>query len=445
MRFWPETACLPCCLQHNVIVRFRANAWAVILTLLLVGCASPRQQTPPVWSDLNSVVPAGPVFPVAGPVEAPSPAPLKLPAPTSAPITQATETWVPVQCWTRANGFGAPIRLAGSPLPSYALQSTNGVFVLHTGSRVAQWDGVELRLGFAPESIDGQPYVRSLDLNTSIQPLLQGESIPASSVSPVIVIDPGHGGENSGTKSVLGNHYEKEFTLDWALRLQSVLAANNCKVFLTRSNDSDLALSNRVAFADQHKADVFLSLHFNSAAPNEVEAGLETYCLTPAGMPSSLTRGFSDEVHQSFPNNGFDAQNLLLALRVHRALLQVNGHRDRGVRRARFLGVLRGQQRPAILVEGGYLSNPQEARLIADPAYRQKLAEAVAKALLSKVNVTGFLALGGQASEFQRKPAVMPIADKVTNPRAEIATPSHNAGDAEPKDQGGEATEPTAQ
>ena len=288
-----------------------------------------------------------------------------------------------MQRWLHANGPGTLARLSSPPYPAYALQTTNGAFVIHTGSQLSQWDGTELRLGFAPQLIDGQPYVHSLDLAKTIQPLVHGEGLALGS-SPIIVIDPGHGGENPGTKSVLGSHYEKEFTLDWALRLQALLQVNNCKVFLTRSTDIDLALSNRVAFAAQHKADLFISLHFNSAAPNESEAGLETYCLTPMGMPSSLTREYADEVRETFPNNAYDVQNLLLALRVHRALLQVNGHHDRGIRRARFPGVLRGQQRAAILVEGGYLSNPQEAHWIADPAYRQKLAEAVAKALLPK-------------------------------------------------------------
>jgi N-acetylmuramoyl-L-alanine amidase len=100
-----------------------------------------------------------------------------------------------------------------------------------------------------------------------------------------------------------------------------------------------------------------------------------------------VTRGYNDDAALAFPNNAFDAQNVQFALQVHRALLQVNGRHDRGLRRARYLGVLRGQNRPAILVEGGYLSNPREARLIADPAYREKLAEAVAQALAMKSEV----------------------------------------------------------
>ena len=98
-------------------------------------------------------------------------------------------------------------------------------------------------------------------------------------------------------------------------------------------------------------------------------------------MASGVTRGYQDDPALVFPNNAFDAENLLVASWVHRSLLQVNGRHDRGVRRARYLGVLRGQKRPAILIEGGYLSNPLEARRIADPAYRQRMAEVVAKAL----------------------------------------------------------------
>jgi N-acetylmuramoyl-L-alanine amidase len=269
-------------------------------------------------------------------------------------------------------------------VPGCALSTTNGALILHAGSQVAYWDGLELRLGFAPQMLNGQPCLHILDLKKSLEPLIGGGPISCLGSSTTIVIDPGHGGEDSGTRSVLDQRLEKEFTLDWARRLGSLLATNGWQVFLTRNRDMDLSLSNRVAFAGARQADLFLSLHFNSAAPDRLQAGLETYCLTPTGMPSTVTRGYGDDPAQAFPNNAFDAQNLQVAMRVHGALLQVNGRRDRGVRRARYLGVLRGQNRPAILVEGGYLSNPQEARRIADPAYRQKLAEAVARSLMEE-------------------------------------------------------------
>jgi N-acetylmuramoyl-L-alanine amidase len=261
------------------------------------------------------------------------------------------------------------------------VRATNGTFTCRAGSQIAHWAGIELRLGFAPQWIDRQPYLHALDLKKTLQPLLAGVPLTCSNSKPVLVLDPGHGGEDAGARSVLGHDWEKQFTLDWARRVQLLLATNGWQVFLTRDNDCELSLSNRVAFAQLHRADLFLSLHFNSAPADPAQAGLETYCLTPAGMPSSITRGYDDDPALVFPNNAYDTQNLLLALRLHQTLLQANGNLDRGVRRARFLSVLRTQQRPAVLVEGGYLSNRREARLIADPAYRQKLAEAVARGL----------------------------------------------------------------
>jgi N-acetylmuramoyl-L-alanine amidase len=101
-------------------------------------------------------------------------------------------------------------------------------------------------------------------------------------------------------------------------------------------------------------------------------------------MPSTLKRGYVDDASLTFANNSFDAQNFLFALRLHRSLVKATGEQDRGVRRARFQAVLRGQNRPAILIEGGYLSNPREARRIADAAFREQLAETVAQALVEK-------------------------------------------------------------
>jgi len=200
-------------------------------------------------------------------------------------------------------------------------------------------------------------------------------------VNRVIVIDPGHGGDDPGAVSVVDGRFEKQFTLDMALRLAPLLMAEGWQVFLTRTNDVAVSLAGRVAFAESHKADLFVSLHFNSSAPDQTAAGLTTFCLTPTGMASTLTRDFSDDVTLVFPNNKHDVENWEYAFKAHRALLDTHLLADRGMQHARFMGVLRGQNRPSILIEGGYLSNPTEARQIADPAFRQKFAEALAKGL----------------------------------------------------------------
>jgi N-acetylmuramoyl-L-alanine amidase len=108
---------------------------------------------------------------------------------------------------------------------------------------------------------------------------------------------------------------------------------------------------------------------------------MEIYCLTPTGMPSTLTRNYDDFWTDHYPNNYFDAANLELAARLQAALLHATGEEDRGIRRARFMSVLQGQKCPAVLIEGGFLSNPAEARKIENPQFRQQLAEGVANAL----------------------------------------------------------------
>ena len=288
-------------------------------------------------------------------------------------------TWIHLGRWAEANQLGLLTNLHSSIAPTYALTTPEGMFVLRTGSLLARWAGLELRLGYAPQMIGGEPFLHTLDLQKSLIPLLSSTPAPATS-NRVIVIDPGHGGMDSGTRSTLPGKFEKDYTLDWAKRLKALLEPAGWTVFLTRTNDVEVSLPARVEFADARKADLFLSLHFNASTGSE-HSGIETYSTTPTGMPSSVTRDYEDNVTMAFPNNRFDAQNLQLAVRLHREVLSATGGQDRGVRHARFLAALRGQNRPAVLIEGGYLSNPTEAKLINTPEHRQKLAEAVAKAL----------------------------------------------------------------
>lgn len=281
-----------------------------------------------------------------------------------------------MQTWAAQMGLSAPVRVSQT---AFQIKSTVGVFQVAVGSHIANWNGCKFHLGFAPAATNGMPFIHSLDAEKNLTPLLQ-VNLPVPRGRGVIVLDPGHGGNEVGTKSTLGNFFEKDYTLDWARRLKPLLEARGWRVVLTRTNDRNVELSERVLIAEQQQADLFISLHLNAAA-GAGAAGLETYCLTPAGMASTLTRNYPDPVNIALPGNVRDFENMRLAMRVHRSLLQNVGMPDRGVQHARFMAVLKTQQRPAILIEGGYLSDRHEAKLLASPDYRQKLALAVAKAL----------------------------------------------------------------
>jgi len=360
-------------------------ALLTVLVLAIAGCSTPPRAITvthfpgdgPATNSLSvtdrpaaAFVPTAETPPASFPVAVPVPA--EVAAPLATPDTNVVSTPhppVPAEpavstSWIRADQWAA---LHSSPLPT-----------LRAGSKQMKVQGVNCLLGFEPAWSGGALVLHPLDVSKNLDPLL--ESGPLWS-RRTVVIDAGHGGINAGTRAITGNRFEKEFSLDWARRLKPLLEARGWKVTLTRTNDVDLTLSNRVQIAEAVGADLFLSLHFNSSFPSQAAAGLETYCLTPQGMPSNLVRQYSDDPEAHFPNNRHDSRNLRLALRVQKAVLAATGAKDRGVRRARFMDVLRGQNRPAVLIEGGYLSNPEEARKIESPEYRQKLALGVARAL----------------------------------------------------------------
>ena len=352
---------------------------------------SPRtgHSPPPDWQAGEDAPP--PLIPGAPDIPLPS---ASLPPPISStngvggqnaalgrPGNGVAQTWVSTRRWALDNGLREPRAVPVGSGTGYALSTAHGEFVFKPGSLSAYWDGLELRLGYAPQLSSGDVFLHFLDVRKTLETLAQGLAV-TTSANRTVVIDPGHGGKNTGSRSVLDGRQEKEFTLDWALRLAPLLEQRGWRVFLTRTNDVDVSLPDRVAIAEKQRADLFLSLHFNvPGSASREPVGLETYVLTPTGMPSSITRGYADEIRQVYPNNAFDADNLRYAVRLHKELLTVNGNNDRGVRHARFTGVLRGHNRPAVLIEGGYLSHPKEAQLIALPLYRQRLAEAVANAL----------------------------------------------------------------
>ena len=344
----------------------------------------------------QTVTPPLPTVDVSEPLTVAPPVPLVLP-PTipestqpsrpSAPImgqswpSNWANAWIALESWGAFNSLSKPRQLSTGLGATYALETGRGPLLMKMGTHAVRLGGVEYWLGFAPKLIRGLPYVHALDARKTLQPLLAAPPPPFAENRRVVVIDPGHGGKDSGAKSSTNGEYEKHYALDCARRLQHLLEAAGWLVILTRTNDTYLTLPERVAIADRAKADLFLSLHFNSGTGNGAQAGVETYCLTPSGMPSTLLRETGDDPREQHPNNAFDEQNFQLATRVHRSVLAVTGASDRGVRRARFMGVLRNQIRPAVLIEAGYLTNPNEARKVATPAYRQSIAQGIARAL----------------------------------------------------------------
>jgi len=322
---------------------------------------------------------AGPVFTtIVDSEEVPPSFPPPMEADESEEASQShvsAADWVDMLRW---NAAASGIVLSVSASQQCRLRSAQGSFYFWPKTRTAYWNGEIVMLSFSPQWTKNRPYLNRLDLENTILPLLR-RPLSMSLAGKVLVIDPGHGGSQPGTLSVVGNHSEKDLTLDWALRTRALLTNQGWTVYLTRTNDNYVGLTNRVAFAEHCHASLFVSLHFNSVKNDSKCSGMETYCMTPPGMPSHNTRGSESPDVQ--PNNAFDEDNLRWAVRLHGELARRVKMEDRGVRRARFMGVLRTQKCPAVLIEGGYLSNPAEASKIITPAYRQHLAEALAKAL----------------------------------------------------------------
>jgi len=360
---------------------------------MLVGCASQQYSplgTPAVSTPIGSAPVAEPEIivlphepaPVIGLDNVdggPPPASVStnvLPTATAAVFGRG---WIPLRAWTDRCALGTPGRIVSGGTTTYRVSTRNGLCVLTIDSRLARWNGMAVWLGFAPQIIRGEPHIHALDAEKTLA--LLAEIPPAGKTAArTVVLDPGHGGSDAGTRSA-HNDMEKTYALDWALRTERLLTNAGWKVFLTRRGDVDVSLTERVAFADRVRADLFISLHFNSTFPQTQPSGIETYCLTPAGMPSTLVRGYADDERALFPNNAFDSSNVQWAFRIHRALLAQTHAHDDGIKRARFMGVLRYQNRPAVLVEGGFLSNDQDAANIQSGAYRESLAQALMDAL----------------------------------------------------------------
>jgi len=282
----------------------------------------------------------------------------------------------------RQLGLRDAARQAGDGRSSERYVSRAGVSLYAEYSRdFVLIDGVKVLLDDAIGSQRGHLTVSKRDYDKVFVPLFW--DLPKDPVRRIL-LDPGHGGKDTGKVNGPYKYNEKAATLDTAARLKLLLEKQGFEVVFTRTKDVFVDLDDRPAVAAAAKADLFISLHYNAGPAGDTSSdGIETYCLTPAGQKST-NAGKAKSTTAAEAGNRFDTANMALAWGVQRRLVKSTGADDRGVRRARF-AVLRTLSCPGVLIEGGFMSSRKEGALIADAAYRQKIAEAVAAGIVDYV------------------------------------------------------------
>jgi len=225
-------------------------------------------------------------------------------------------------------------------------------------------------------------------------------------VIDTIVIDPGHGGSNEGARGFSKETLEKEEVLKIAFAVRDRLQKDypNLRILLTRTEDVDVTLTDRIHLANAHEADIFFSLHLNSSTKPDA-SGVEVFYLRPDMSMPLVTHGDGSwgkdfkvpdatelplfgpaetelpVILADLDRGSAHADSALVAEVLLSHLVRTGRkHANRGVRQANF-GVLRGSRVPAVVVELGFLSNPEEERWFRKPQARTATAIAFSRAL----------------------------------------------------------------
>lgn len=243
------------------------------------------------------------------------------------------------------------------------------------GSQDLFINNLKFILSYPAMEHSGQICISRMDLVKLVEPVMRPSRIKNEVPIDTVVLDAGHGGHDAGAGSLYGS--EKQFTLDTVLRAKELLQKAGYKVVLTRTGDYFVPLDERATIASRHKSAIFISIHFNHGG---MGTGVEAFTLAPRGVPSMMADGPAVSDFNDCPGNARDQENMALATASHAALVMKTRMTDRGLKRARFV-VIREISIPGVLIEGGFMSNPTDARMIATPAYRQILASAVLQAV----------------------------------------------------------------
>lgn len=242
-------------------------------------------------------------------------------------------------------------------------------------------NGNRVYLGNAVVFHKNSLYISERDYQSALKPILQPHVFSEKPKLYRIVIDPGHGGKDPGAENRKIGINEKTTVLSVAKKLQTKLEAYGYKVILTRTSDRFISLQDRARFANHQKPDLFISLHFNAVKNTKVN-GVETFVFTLPGHPSSHRGKLLASDKKVYPGNAKNAWSTLAGYYVQTSMVKSLGAKDRGLKRARFT-VLRDLHCPGILVEGGFVTNPQEGKQIKSEAYQERLADSIVQGVLT--------------------------------------------------------------
>src|SRR6476646_4660469 len=243
-----------------------------------------------------------------------------------------------------------------------------------SGSREAMINGARSWLCFPVIEHDGKSLVTRTDVAKTIEPLVRPHRVPNVGKVQTVVLDPGHGGHDKGQMSRWGA--EKDFALDTARKLRPLLQAKGLKVIMTRESDYFVPLEVRAQIANSARNSIFVSIHFNGSGDDPNATGFEIFSFTPRGAPSTSDSAISSRAYNMQPGSTVDAQSTALSACIYHSLLGHIPEYDRGIKRARF-AVLRLTKVPAVLIEGGFLTERGESKLISNKDWRAKLAGAI--------------------------------------------------------------------
>lgn len=187
----------------------------------------------------------------------------------------------------------------------------------------------------------------------------------------VVVVDPGHGGDDYGTHSNgKPTYHEKHLNLATAKMLKTYLEQNGITVIMTRKDDVFIALDKRAEFANRMKPTLFVSVHYNSAPSKEAD-GVEVF------------------YYRCEKDKKRTKESRLLAKAVLDQVILATKANSRGVKNGNF-AVIRETKMPAILIEGGFLTNDKEMEKIKDPNYMKKIAWGISQGVKSYLNTSVF-------------------------------------------------------